>query len=264
MQPKGTRLIWILPLMGFMAMAQGDQSLNSERAIVATIQQIERSQGPYASELVDRLTSLGALYYRKRQYTLAIDTYRRAQEVLHRHEGVYAMAQLDLVDWLALNYLMVGDVAAADTQQQFRYQVLLHNYDEMDVRLLPTLNRLGDWYYALGQLWDSEYFYEQALAIVSYQRLSPLERTKPLQGLEAILAVSVNSPVTPRTANLGMRLYYNVQQQLLSDNAQALTAVNYQLATWFQINGELTAANEMLVLASRLGRPAEQAPPSLN
>jgi tetratricopeptide (TPR) repeat protein len=70
----------------------------SEKSYKKSIAFTEELKGTYASELTAVLDHLGYLYYNESRPDLAIDTFRRAQHILHRSDGVFTLKQLSFVD----------------------------------------------------------------------------------------------------------------------------------------------------------------------
>lgn len=161
--------------------------LKSETSYQKSIQIMERHQGVYAQELLTLLNNLGMLYYDSSDYDLALESFRRAQHITHRNEGVYSLGQLQFVDWITLLNIKTANTKNADTQQRFYYSINVKNYGEDNPRMLPAMNKMADWFSASGQLKEALQTYEKALVVIEKYQLAEVEKLHPLRGLSTVI-----------------------------------------------------------------------------
>lgn len=137
----------------------------AEESYRSSVALAEEYGGAYEPILIDYLSQLGNLYFQMARYDQAIDEFRRAQHIIHRHEGVYSTKQLAVVEAMTRTYVRAQQISKADRQQRLFYQIVAKHYPPDDGRLLPALDKLGTWMVKTGQLKDGIDVYEQMLQI---------------------------------------------------------------------------------------------------
>jgi tetratricopeptide (TPR) repeat protein len=161
--------------------------LKSEQSYKQSIHIIESLEGAFTSELLDLHSDLGTLYYASSDFDLAIESFRKAQHITHRNDGVYSLEQLEFVDSITMLNIKTGRVEDADQQQRFYYSINVRNYGEDDPRMLPAMNKMADWFKASGQFNEAMRTYEKALAVIDKFNLGDTEKLEPLRGLSTVI-----------------------------------------------------------------------------
>lgn len=161
--------------------------LESERNFKRSIGLVESHMGQYSAELRTKLTRLGALYFETQRYELAKETFQRAQHITHRNNGVYALEQLELLDWITRVSIKTGEAEDADVQQKFYYRVNLKNYGEDDPRMVPAMNRSGEWLTATGQFSAALDMFRKAIVLLEEIDGSERDMLRPLRGISSVL-----------------------------------------------------------------------------
>ncbi len=136
---------------------------NLQNAIALT----EHSTGAYAPELVQALYSLGAVQRVVGQYDEARESFRRAQHIVHRHDGVYSTDQLKILDQITLVDLATGEIADANREQEFYYQINERSVGEGHLDILPALSKHARYLGKVGRFQDAVERYREALEIIA-------------------------------------------------------------------------------------------------
>lgn len=134
---------------------------NYRKSIATT----ERSVGKHDPILITYLRQLGNLYFQMARFDQSMDQFRRAQHLIHRHQGVYSPQQLADVEAMIRIYLQTRQLSKADTQQHFFYQIVTNHYPPNDHRLIHAANKLANWLIETGQFRDAIATHEQVLQI---------------------------------------------------------------------------------------------------
>ena len=126
---------------------------------------------------------------------------RRAQHITHRHDGVYTVSQLPIIEKLFEISARTGDYLNADKQRLFTLQILKKTHGSQSEELLPALVDLGRYYgeraASTGQFGDGQLnhlrqslfrqsieMYEEAISIIEekFGKTDP-RLIAPLQGI---------------------------------------------------------------------------------
>jgi len=79
-------------------------------------------------------------------HTEAEDSLRRAQHIAHRQDGVYTPRQLPIIESLAGIKIAKGEYQNADQEQRFNLKISEQAYGVASEELMPTLNKLGNYF----------------------------------------------------------------------------------------------------------------------
>ena len=132
-----------------------ESSQDPVRVAEDRVEALSADRGPFHPDLVQPLIELADIYLTLGDSDLALDSLQRAQNILHREEGVYTKAQIALVRKMADIAIAMEDFSEANTQQEFVHRIRTYDDetdDEMDVpaRVAASLD-LADWYTFSGQ-----------------------------------------------------------------------------------------------------------------
>ena len=119
--------------------------------IDAQVASIEQEAGPFSADLFDPLMSLARAHREAGKFSAAEDTLRRAQNIMHRNEGVYALGQLEAVALLADLALQEGDLLAATQLHEFAFFASTHHFGIDNPDNLYAYAELASWYLRTGQ-----------------------------------------------------------------------------------------------------------------
>ena len=117
----------------------------------AHIESTEEDIGPFAEELIDPLMGLARSYKAIGDYDSSIKATERAQHLSHRHDGVYSLRQLEMMDLLTEINLGSQQAEEANKNQLFSLFISEHNYDKDSLEILTALEKMSHWYVETGQ-----------------------------------------------------------------------------------------------------------------
>jgi len=110
------------------------------------LEMIEQRTNPFSETLINAIMARALAQYSMDQPADAEDSFRRAQHIMHRNAGVYAVDQISVISWLTRTNLKLGEPLAADREQRFLLKVAEQVYGPDSVELLPVLHRLGGYF----------------------------------------------------------------------------------------------------------------------
>lgn len=111
---------------------------------------LEEEVSPFSDELINGIMARALTQMGLQMPAEAEDSFRRAQHITHRKDGVYAEDQLVMLNYMTATSLQQGDPIAADTQQLFSLKVAEQVYGPESQAILPTLSRLGSYFASRG------------------------------------------------------------------------------------------------------------------
>ena len=162
------------------------------RAIIAAtsnMANLEKAGGPFSARLFDPLISIARLYIESGQFDKAEDALRRAQNISHRHAGVYAPAQLEAVQLLTDLAVRQGAFDSADRQQRFALFVITRHFGRDSADALHAHADLARWYLRTGQPRRARSLLRETMAQVKAQVKAQADR-QPADSLNlAVLMV---------------------------------------------------------------------------
>lgn len=121
---------------------------NAEAAIAAyrdTVTDTESETGPFASELIEQLLSLGQAYQQLEQHEEAMATLEKAEYIGRINNGLFAPSQFAVVEQMVDNLIASGDMREAMRKQQYLLYLNTQVYGSNSTQVVPALERLGDW-----------------------------------------------------------------------------------------------------------------------
>jgi tetratricopeptide (TPR) repeat protein len=127
---------------------------------------LEKHQGDYSPDLVLPLQGLGMTFTKARDYEQATAALRRAQHITHRTFGVYSLEQISLVDQLSHINAAKGNLVSANRQKRFTLKIAEVEYGSDDPRLVPTIERLADYFVTVGNNPEAVALYRRAVDII--------------------------------------------------------------------------------------------------
>ncbi|HIG39590.1 MAG: hypothetical protein ABGY96_30485 [bacterium] len=153
----------------------------------ADIESTEEHIGPFAEELIDPLMGLARSYKAIGDYDSSIKASERAQHLSHRHDGVYSLRQLEMMDLLTEINLNSRQAEEADKNQLFALFIAEHNYDRDSMEILPALEKMSHWYVETGQFSRAFKTLDRSEQIVTQNRGA----TDPLQFPSIIMRAKI-------------------------------------------------------------------------
>jgi len=124
---------------------------------------MEAEEGALSIELAKGLIALGIAEVSMGVTTEGEESLLRAQNLIHREAGVYAIGQEIIPYQMIMMALDRGDLASADRLQRFSLLVAEHSHGETSPKVIPTLLRLGSYFASRGSM----------LPMVSHEAMRP-------------------------------------------------------------------------------------------
>ena len=125
-------------------------ALGGERgsAILTTTRAIElvEDTDPFHFDLFNILMVKSYTQNAEDMHADAEDSLRRAQHITHRQDGVYSRKQLPIIESLAGIKVAQGEFRDADQEQRFNLKVSELAFGSGSEELMPTLERLGNYF----------------------------------------------------------------------------------------------------------------------
>ena len=250
-----------------------ESAANQLETVVA---QIEAGYNRYHEDLVIPLALLGDSLLLQQKYDAALDMYDRAQHIARVSYGLFDTRQLAVVYREADAYRKLGDLESSSRREEYAFEVMNRNFDANDPKLLPGLQRLGDFYLATYNYLSARSLYQRALRIHTQNNTNDsLEAIRTLQGiarthrLERFPPVYVANPEDNRlqgpipgltTSDLdGQHVGFNnfpageaalkqivsIRQQQEPEDVAATMEAFIELADWFLMFGHTNEANTL-------------------
>lgn len=159
-------------------------------------------------DLIRPLTGLGETWLAAGRHAEAAVVFKRAVDLSRNLDGLYNLAQLDIVDPLIESYVVLGLREEAEREHLFSFRVAETAYGRNDPRLLDPLDRLARWYESIGRYSTARGLHARALQIAEQGATStPPAGVPALRGLsrtwldEALFGPEVQPNTEPDTTN---------------------------------------------------------------
>ncbi|MCW5981352.1 MAG: tetratricopeptide repeat protein [Bryobacteraceae bacterium] len=222
----------------------------AERLQRLALEQIERTRGPFAPEMVQSLSDLGALYRSLGRYTRAIDVLERAVQILDRNPPQKFTATVLL--HLANTYYDLGEYAEADSLVRRALAAFEAGNYEDPSDLGYILSGLGRGYALREQYVDAEAAYHQAVSVIG-DTLGPRRS-------EYALALANLAFVYERTGRFRDALpvfesAIDILEQSVGDEAPFLAEVLYGYSNVIKALGRKSEARQIARRAKSMEAP---------
>ena len=169
---------------GTVALRRGDLAA-AEAAYKRAVALIDGKVAGADRELMRPLTGLGETWLAAGRPADAVVALKRAVDLSRNLDGLYNLAQLDIVDPLIEGYTAIGAVAEADREHQFAFRVAESAYGKDDPRLLDPLDRLARWHESQLRYGTARGLHARALQIAEKGA-----KTTPVAGVPALRGLS--------------------------------------------------------------------------
>jgi tetratricopeptide (TPR) repeat protein len=135
-------------------------------------------------DLIRPLTGLGETWLAAARPADAALAFKRAVDLSRNLDGLYNLAQLDIVDPLIESYVAAGRPEEADREQVFAFRIAESAYGRNDLRLLDPLDRLARWRESQGRYTTARGLHARALQIAELgAKTTPPVAVPALRGL---------------------------------------------------------------------------------
>lgn len=142
-----------------------------------------RRLGYDALELLNPLHGIARTHIRMGDYEAAVEPLARALRITHANSGIYSLEQGATRDLLSDLALAEGDLEQANLHQRVQVRAHERRYGPDDLRTVPSLYKLGEWYERTRQTGLQRRAYAAADRIIqSASGEDSLERVQALRG----------------------------------------------------------------------------------
>lgn len=183
--PDPVALSEMLTLLGN-AQLGGKNLVGAEAAYAEALQLIEPRVGPTSEKLLDPVRGLAYTLAAGGKHELAIPLLQKALVISRRNSGLFDPGQQGLLRQLASSLTAVD--AAVDAEKHILYLLRIgeRSYGARDLRMVPLLCVVGDWYTQIGVMAPARESYRAALDIAqSSAGKDSLAVIDPLRSLAA-------------------------------------------------------------------------------
>lgn len=119
--------------------------MQSIRPYLQEIDRVQQDEGTYSPQLGQLLAQLGVAYQQQNQHELAIDSFSRALQVTKISQGIYALAQVPIIEKMHSSMMAQKRWKELDDMHQRVYWLVNRNYKPDDPQLLPYLFSYASW-----------------------------------------------------------------------------------------------------------------------
>lgn len=130
------------------------------------VELIETTEGVFSPQLIQPLFLLGTAQKITGDHDAAVAAFRRAQHVIHRHDGVYSFDQLDVIDQLTILNIAAGDLNGAGREQYFYLKINEAAFGNESLELIPALDKYAQYLKDVGRFQGSIAHYKRAITII--------------------------------------------------------------------------------------------------
>ncbi|MFM7627696.1 MAG: hypothetical protein ACKO7G_14780 [Gammaproteobacteria bacterium] len=169
---------------GTVAFRRGDLPA-AEAAYRRAVALIEGKSAGADRDLMRPLTGLGETWLAAGRPAEAVVALKRAVDLSRNLDGLYNIAQLDIVDPLIEGYVAIGAEAEAEREHQFAFRVAEGAYGRDDPRMLDPLDRLARWRESQLRFDTARGLHARAMQIAEQRA-----KTTPLAGVPAMRGLS--------------------------------------------------------------------------
>ncbi len=157
----------------------GDALFHYERNIAI----VERNLGYDSPELINPLHGMARTFLRMGDAQAAVEPLARALRVTHSNTGIYSLEQGPTRDLLSELSLDEGDLEQANLHQRIQVRAHERRYGPNDLRIVPSLYKLGEWYERTRQTGLQRDSYAAADRIIqAAEGEDSVDRVKALRG----------------------------------------------------------------------------------
>ncbi len=142
--PQSRQMARPLTNLALIQESRGDLD-NAGRNYAEAVGMLERFSSPVDRDLVTPLMGIGRILDRTGRPDEAVLAYERARQILRRHEGLYTLDQIVMLDAMAASYAAAGNGLEADRQQLRAFDLRARGESEDSDEIVAALTDLAEW-----------------------------------------------------------------------------------------------------------------------
>lgn len=166
------------------ALLFNNQPEEAQHHFTRSIMIVRSQRGIYSPELYEPLVGLGRAEQAIGKHEEATLNFLRAQHITHRTEGVYNLAQVEVLDEMVESLMAQDKWEEAENLQLTVYKIYRNNYGSGTIDSLPAVYKLARWYHSIQDYRQARLLLRRAIATVEDEHgpASP-ELISPLRGM---------------------------------------------------------------------------------
>jgi tetratricopeptide (TPR) repeat protein len=137
----------------------------AERNYLRAIETLEAADGESSPTLIGPYQALGRSYINARRFPEALGVLAQARDLSRRSDGLFNVAQSEIIDDITAAHLGVGDTVAARELQLERLDNAVRQFGAGDPKVIPYHDHLGDYLSESRLRVSAREQYAQVLAI---------------------------------------------------------------------------------------------------
>lgn len=213
------------------------------------IRDLELRGGAYEPALAQELLALGNLYQAQGDHETALEYLEKAQHINRVNLGLNNLEQETIIEEKIESFVALGDLHAADQQQEYLFYLKRKEFGSTSIDLLPALTRYAEWNIFA---FDSRLVMNPALTYAAQSSLYDSGVSNSIGEEDFRTLRLVNAQNIYRTIIQILLNNYGASDKRLLDMEKQLALTNYFFAT------NLDIAASAFSSASPLGVPATQ------
>ncbi|MGW8370113.1 MAG: tetratricopeptide repeat protein, partial [Gammaproteobacteria bacterium] len=118
---------------------------NAEQNFSEAILILERYRSPVDRDLITPLMGIGRIFDKTGRPAAAVEVYERARQILRRHDGLYSLKQIEMLDAISASYAALGNELEADRRQLYAFDLRMRGTDDDSEDTVDAMLELAAW-----------------------------------------------------------------------------------------------------------------------
>jgi len=218
-----------------------------------SIHNLELDGGAYESALSQEMLALASLYQSQGDHETALEYLERAQHINRVNKGLFNLDQEFIIEEKIESHIALGNLMAADSEQEYLFYLKRKAYGEDSPDLLPAMTRYAEWNIfafdsKLSQ--DPNLFYAGDASAFAANSVNNSIGEENFRTMRLMYAQNIYRSIIQILLN-----NYGVTDPRLMDMEKRLALTNYFFATNLDINSSAfnNSNNTQLAMASTQG-----------
>lgn len=216
------------------------------------IKDLELDGGAYEPALTQEMMSVGSLYQQQGDHLAALEYLDQALHINRVNLGLFNLDQEEIIDQKIASHVALGDLRAADLQQEYLMYIKRKAYGSTSVELLPALAEYAEWNIFA---FDSRLAMDPTLSYAADSNIYQEDTVNNSIGEDDLRTVRLmNAQNIYRTILNIILNNYGLQDPRLLEIEKKLALTNYFFATNLDVMSDVySGKNSSLALNSSQG-----------
>jgi len=214
----------------------------------ARIRDLELAGGAYEQALSQEMLAIASLYQSTGEHETALEYLDQALHINRVNLGLFNLEQEEIINEQIKSYVSLGDLAAADAQQEYLFFLKRRAYGGDSVEMLPALAQYAEWNIFA---FDSSLAMDPELAFAAESGFNPSESTRDIPDLADDFKTIrlINAHSIYRTMLQILLNNFGVSDPRLLEVEERLVLTNYFFATNLTFNNSALDTNTYSTIA---------------